>query len=174
VHKNQVYFTTVSLLAWTFTRSLDVDAILNNSVLWFTAPKPEKHVAFEDDTRRHVDLGPEPESPIETITPKKRGRPAKNKTAINGASAPLVGSIRRRTRTKARGADYESEEDMDTMYQPTEATKRQVAETEADGVTTADEVVHSGESTALAMFLGFVGGLGQLAAGTLGAEVTGV
>lgn len=164
---HQVFFTTISLLAWTFTRDLDVEAILSNSVLWFTAPKPEKHVAFEEDLKRRVEFQPEPE-PFEAITPKKRGRPAKNTTAINGAS-----SIRRSMRAKTRGTDYDSEEDADAAYQPSEATKRQVAETEADGVATADDMVHSGESTALAMVLAFVGGLGHLAAGTLGAEVTG-
>jgi hypothetical protein len=61
----------------------------------------------------------------------------------------------------------------DATYQPSSEVKREVAETEADGATTAGDFVEAGESTALALFLAFAGGLGQLAAGALGAEVTG-
>jgi hypothetical protein len=184
-----VLFTAISLLTWTFTRDLDVNDILENSILSFLVPKHEKHVAFEDDVKRLADLQPEPEPVLDTTIPRKRGRPAKNKAAPNGTSASLAGSVRRSgrraTRTtdldsdaefttvsrKARGADYES--DADAAYQPSSKTKQDVAETQADGATTASDLVHGGESTALAMFLAFVGGLGQLAAGALGAEVTG-
>jgi hypothetical protein len=178
-----VLFTVVSLLAWTFTRDLDVDAILENSILSFLVPKHEKHVAFEDDAKRLADLQPEPELEpkpvIETTTPRKRGRPTKNKAvaAINGAPASLAGSVRRSARRAPHSADpdhvddYDS--DADAVYQPDAETKREVAEIEADGTSTAADLVHGGESTALAMFLAFAGGLGQLAAGTLGAEVTG-
>jgi hypothetical protein len=184
-----VLFTAISLFTWTFTRDLDVDAIMENSILSFFVPKHEKHVAFVDDAKSPADLQPEAEPVLETTTPRKRGRPAKNKAPLNGASTSLAGPVRRSgrkaTRTtdldsddelttisqKARGTDYES--DSDAAYRPSSKTKRDVAETEADGATTAADLVHSGESTALAMFLAFAGGLGSLAAGALGAEVTG-
>ncbi|KAF2026771.1 hypothetical protein EK21DRAFT_73409 [Setomelanomma holmii] len=176
-----VLFTSISLLAWVFTRNLDVDAILDNSVLSFLLQKHEKHVAFEDDVKRLADLDagpePEPEPSVETTTPRKRGRPTKNKTAINGAS---TGSVRRSTRRGTRSADLDSDaesvttgQDAAAAYQPSSSTKHAVQETEADGVTTGADLVESGESTALALFLAFAGGLGQLAAGALGAEVTG-
>jgi hypothetical protein len=185
-----VLFTVVSLLSWTFTRDLDVEAILQNSILAIFVPKHEKHVAFEDESTRVADLHSESELVLDTTTPRKRGRPTKNKTAANGASiSSSAGPVRRSTRKgirsgdldsdaesttilrKAHGTDYES--DVDSAYQPSSTTRREVAETEADGATTAADLVHSGESTALALFLAFAGGLGQLAAGVLGAEVTG-
>ncbi|KAF2828008.1 hypothetical protein CC86DRAFT_289927 [Ophiobolus disseminans] len=185
-----VLFTTISLLAWTFTRNLDVDAILENSVLSFLVPKHEKHVAFEDEVKRLPDLHsePEPEPVVETTTPRKRGRPAKNRAAVNGTTAPATASVRRSTRRGTRSVDLDSdtesittarklhvdyESDGESAYQPSASTKRAVAETEADGATGELDVVHGGESTALALFLTFAGGLGGLAAGALGAEVTG-
>lgn len=187
-----VLFTAISLLTWTFTRDLDVDAILESSVLSFLAPKHEKHVAFEDELARIKDHLPEPTA-AETTTPKKRGRPSKKAAAINGtsalSSATATGSVRRSTRRKkgsvdldsdaestttgrkTRSPDYES--DMDSTYQPNDTTRRAVAETESDGATTAGDLASAGESTALVMFLAFSGGLGQLAASALGAEVTG-
>jgi hypothetical protein len=175
-----VLFTSLSLLVWVFTRNLDVEAILENSVLSFLLPKHEKHVAFEDDAKRLADLSGKPEPVLETTTPKKRGRPAKNKTAVNGASTSSTGSMRRSTRRGTRSADLDSDtesisagQDSTSAYQPTSSIKRAVEETEADGVTTGADLVESGESTALALFLAFAGGLGQLAAGALGAEVTG-
>jgi hypothetical protein len=160
-----VLFTIISLLTWTFTRDLDVEAILENSILAVFVPKHEKHVAFEDDAKRLADLHPEPEPILDTTTPRKRGRPAKNKTTVNGAS---ISSAISHT---ARDVNHTS--DTDTTYQPSSTTKREIAETEADGTTSAADLVHSGESTALALFLAFAGGLGQLAASALGAEVTG-
>jgi hypothetical protein len=183
-----VLFTAISLLAWTFTRDLDVDAIMENSILAWFVPKHEKHVAFEDDTKKIADLEPEVEPVLETTTPRKRGRPAKNKAASTGSSASLAGSIRRSGRRSARSNDLDSDAESTTIsrrahpdhgsdgeatYQPNSKTKRDVDETEADGTATATDLVHSGESTALAMFLAFAGGMGQLAASALGAEVTG-
>jgi hypothetical protein len=189
-----VLFTVISLLAWTFTRNLDVDAILENSILAFLVPKHEKHVAFKEEAKRLAEFQPEPELDLEpvvdTMTPRKRGRPAKNKAiATNGASISQAGSVRRSSRRTARSADVDSDvdstansrkqhmdsydSDADSAYQPDLQTKQEVAETEADGVSTAADLVHGGESTALAMFLAFAGGLGQLAASALGAEVTG-
>lgn len=186
-----VLFTTISLLTWTFTRNLDVDAILENSVLSFLAPKHEKHVAFKDELARVKEDISEPVAIVAT-TPKKRGRPSKKTASVNGTSAApttSTGSIRRSTRGKTRSVDLDSdaesvltrrktrsanyESDVDSTYQPSENTKRAIAETEADGATTIGDVAHAGESTALALFLTFAGGLGQLAAGALGAEVTG-
>ncbi|KAH7066939.1 hypothetical protein BKA63DRAFT_131349 [Paraphoma chrysanthemicola] len=177
-----VLFTSISLLSWVFTRNLDVEAILESSVLSFLLPKHEKHVAFADDAKRLADLSaePEPEPVIETTTPRKRGRPAKNKAAINGASTASTGSIRRGTRRGTRSVDLDSDAESFTTgqastatYQPSSSTKRAVEETEADGVATGSDLVESGESTALALFLAFAGGLGQLASGALGAEVSG-
>jgi hypothetical protein len=185
-----VLFTVISLLTWTFTRDLDVESILENSILAVFMPKHEKHVAFEDEPKRLAELQPEAEPVLETTTPRKRGRPAKNKTAVNGASlSSLASPVRRSARKGARSGDLDSdtesttisrkphgttyESDMDSTYQPNPKTKQEVTETEADGATSATDLVHSGESTALALFLAFAGGLGQLAAGALGAEVTG-
>lgn len=111
---------------------------------------------------------------------------------MNGASAAtsaLAGSLRRSSRRKVGSGDFDSdtdrgvlhsgshgagyESDADSTYQPSEETRREVAETEADGAITDGDVVHAGESTALALFLAFAGGVGQLASGVLGAEVTG-
>lgn len=185
-----VLFTVISLLTWTFTRDLDVSAILENSIIAPFLPKHEKHVAFDDRVKRSDVVESEPEPALETTTPRKRGRPAKSKTALNGAAAAssLAGSVRRSARRATRSADVDSdaesttlshkapgahyESDADSAYQPSSTTKREVAETEADGATAAD-LVQSGEATALALFLAFAGGLGHLAAGALGAEVTG-
>lgn len=185
-----VLFTVISLLTWTFIRDLDVNAVLENSMIAPFLPKHEKHVAFDERVKRSDVVGAKLEPVLETTTPRKRGRPAKNKAAVNGAAAAssLAGSVRRSARRatrstdvdsdaesttfsqKASGAHYES--DADSAYQPSSTTKREVAETEADGATAAD-LVQSGEATALALFLTFAGGLGSLAAGALGAEVTG-
>lgn len=185
-----VLFTTISILTWTFTRNLDVDGILENSILSFLAPKHEKHVSFKDRLIKASEDVTEP-TVVEIMTPRKRGRPPKKVPSINGASfsQASTGSIRRSARNKtcsvdldsdaesivsgrkARSADYES--DADSAYQSSEMAKRAVAETESDGAKATGDLAHAGESTALALFLAFAGGLGQLAAGALGAEVTG-
>jgi hypothetical protein len=165
VTTSDVLFSTVSLLAWTFTRDLDVEAMLDNSVLSFLTPnKTEKHVAFDRKIEKVVEesLVPEPED-LPTETPRRRGRPRKG-TLTNGAS-----TARRSTRKTAR-TDYESE--AENTYEPPESTKQAVAQTESDGATTAEDLIHGGEATALALCLTFLGGLGQLASSVLGAEVT--
>lgn len=184
-----VLFTTLSILAWTFTRNLDVDGILENSILSFLAPKHEKHVSFKDRLVQETEDATEP-TVLETTSPKKRGRPPKKAPSVNGGSSQLAtGSVRRSTRKKTRSVDLDSdadsivsgrktrnadyESDADSLYQPSETTKRAVAEIESDGTKAAGDLAHAGESTALALFLAFAGGLGQLAAGALGAEVTG-
>ena len=184
-----VLFTTISLLTWTFIRDLDVDAILENSVLSFLAPKHEKRVAFEE---KASSVKEQVSDALETTTPKKRGRPKKG-AAVNGTSASssgaATGSVRHSTRRKNRSVDLDSdagsvtsgrktqtgdyESDMELSYQPSSETRRAVAETEADGAISAADLAHAGESTALSLFLMFAGGLGQLAASALGAEVTG-
>jgi hypothetical protein len=180
-----VLFTTISLLTWTFTRDLDVHALLESSVFSFLTPHHEKHVQFKEELARIMEHAPKAEesSPPVTTTPKKRGRPSKKDTAINGlstATSAATDALRRSTRRKTRTTDsgaqvtaVEDESDGDSTYQPNEETRRAVAQTEADGALTDGDIVHAGESTALAMFLAFVGGLGQLASGVLGAEVTG-
>ncbi|KAL5117977.1 hypothetical protein ACEQ8H_004122 [Pleosporales sp. CAS-2024a] len=155
-----VLFTVISLLTWTFSRDLDVEAMLENSVLAFLVPHhPEKHVAFQEGAKLATQLlqpqsKPDPLLDTETTTPRKRGRPAKNK--------PPVPS-RRSARSHA-----------ESTFHPNPSTQKQVAEMHTDGpLTAAADLVHSQESTALALFLVFVGGLGQLAASALGADVTG-
>lgn len=174
-----VLFAAISLLTWTFTRDLDVHAILESSILSFLVPTHEKHVTFKQDLARVMEHASEPSSPIEPVTPRKPGRPAK-KADVNGTStsAATSASLRRSTRGKARTSDVDSDAgsfagDPDATYQPTEQTKRAIQGMESDGSAPEGDLVHAGESTALAMFLVFFGGLGQLAAGTLGAEVTG-
>ncbi|KAH8728170.1 hypothetical protein GQ44DRAFT_724696 [Phaeosphaeriaceae sp. PMI808] len=166
-----VLFATISLLAWTFTRNLDVDAILDNSMLAFLVPKHEKHVAFEDDETRLSDINTESETALETTPPKMRGRPAKNKAVVNGTSISAAEPTKRSGGRVAHIAKHQPE--ADSPYRPTSATLQEVSETEADGASAITDLAHGGESTALALFLMFVGGLGQLAAGALGAEVTG-
>jgi hypothetical protein len=170
-----VLFASISLLTWTFTRDLDVHAILESSILSFLVPTYEKHVTFKQDLARVMEHASEPSSPIEPVTPRKPGRPAKS-AAVNGTSK--AASLRRSTRGKARVSDADSDAgsfagDPDATYRPSAQTKQAVQEMESDGSASESDLVHAGESTALAMFLVFFGGLGQLAAGTLGAEVTG-
>ncbi|KAF2845934.1 hypothetical protein T440DRAFT_472240 [Plenodomus tracheiphilus IPT5] len=179
-----VLFSIIALLTWTFTRDLDVDYLLESSVFSFLAPKHEKHVAFKQDLTRLMET--EPPAPVEPTTPRKRGRPSKSAAAsVNGASAvasAVSGSLRRSSRRKAGSGDFDAEplarrngedSDGDSTYQPSEDTRRAVAETEADGAMVDGDVVHAGESTALALFLAMIGGVGQLASAVLGAEVTG-
>lgn len=172
-----VLLTTVTLLVWTFLRDIDVESILENSVLSFLTPrKVEKHVAFEGKTKKEVEDAAEPESSLSAVTPKRRGRPRKG-TLTNGtssstsASASSTGTLRRSTRKKTR-SDYES--DAEESYEPSVTAEKEVTQTEADGATTAEDIVRGGEATALALCLAFVGGLGQLASGVLGAELTGI
>jgi hypothetical protein len=176
-----VLFTAIALLTWTFTRDLDVHAILESSVLSFLVPSHEKHVKFKQDLARVMEHTDEP-AQVETTTPRKRGRPSKASQAINGtSSASHTGPLRRSTRTKAlnrSSSPMESDADSfggdpDATYQPSEETKRAVEGMESDGSSPDGDLVHAGESTALTMFLAFFGGLGQLASGALGAEVTG-
>ncbi|KAL7777687.1 hypothetical protein CFE70_004354 [Pyrenophora teres f. teres 0-1] len=91
---------------------------------------------------------------------------------------PTTAALRRSTRGKAHSVDLDADAgsfagDPDATYQPSEETKRAVEEMEADGSSPDSDLVSAGESTALALFLALFGGLGQLAAGSLGAEVTG-
>ncbi|CBX99662.1 hypothetical protein IAQ61_005086 [Plenodomus lingam] len=179
-----VLFTTIALLTWTFTRDLDVDYLLESSVFSFLASSHEKRVNFKDDLTRLMET--EPAAPVETTTPKKRGRPSKSAVAaVNGVSSAALavsGSLRRSSRRKAGSGDYDTEplargtdhdSDGDLTYQPSEETRQAVAETEADGAMVDGDVVHAGESTALALFFAMMGGVGQLASAVLGAEVTG-
>ena len=173
-----VLFTGISLLTWTFTRDLDVHAILESSVLSFLVPSHGKHVTFQEDLTRMMEHADDPC----TTTPQKRGRPVKN-AAVNGTStatrsAPTTAALRRSARGKAHSVDLDADAgslagDPDATYQPSAETKRAVEQMEADGSSADIDLVSAGESTALALFLAFFGGLGQLAAGTLGAEVTG-
>lgn len=173
-----VFFTTISLLTWTFTRDLDVHSILESSVLSFLVPSQEKHVTFKKELARVMEHVEEPPPALDTTTPKKRGRPSKKVNGSSSAAQPASasGPIRRSTRGKVYSHESDAdvlEDEQDATYQPSEETKREVEAMESDGSLSDGDVVSAGESTALALFLAFFGGLGQVAAGTLGAEVTG-
>ncbi|KAH9870158.1 hypothetical protein J1614_007080 [Plenodomus biglobosus] len=180
-----VLFTIIALLTWTFTRDLDVDYLLESSVFSFLAPKHEKHVAFKQDLTKLMESEPAA-APVQTTTPRKRGRPSKSAVAAvkeaSSAVPAISETLRRSSRRKAGSGDFDAEpltrgtgydSDGDSTYQPSEETRRAVAETEADGAMVDGDVVHAGESTALALFLAMIGGVGQLASAVLGAEVTG-
>ncbi|KAF2466425.1 uncharacterized protein BDR25DRAFT_237538 [Lindgomyces ingoldianus] len=170
VTASDVLLTSISLCIWAFLRNLDVDDVLENSFLSFLASsKAEKHVAFEDKVEKVEDKAPPAGSPVK----RGRGRPRKNGALTNStrtASASSASSLRRSTRRKTR-VDFES--DMEDSYEPSEQAATEVKQIESDGSMTSEGVVQGGESAALALFLALIGGLGQLGAGVLGAEVTG-
>lgn len=168
-----ILFTTISLLAWTFTRELDIEAMLENSVLSFLSPsKAEKHVAFDRQAEVKTEPAVQAETPVPAVTPRKRGRPRKT-TLTNGDSTHSVPSststLRRSTRRTPR-SDFEPE--AEDAYEPPASAKKEVLQMEADGAPATEDYVRGGEATALALCLAFAGGLGQLVAGVLGAEVT--
>jgi hypothetical protein len=164
-----IIFTTISLLAWTLLRDLDISTILDNSVLWLLqSSKPEKHVAFDSDIKRVVEEVYESDSAAPPVTPRRRGRPRKS-TLTNGASTAVPSTSTLRKSSRKTRTDYESE--GEEAYEPSAAVKQEIAQTETDGTPSDD--VGGGESTAVAIALFFLGGLGQLCTGVLGAEVTG-
>ncbi|KAF2010924.1 hypothetical protein BU24DRAFT_48652 [Aaosphaeria arxii CBS 175.79] len=166
-----VFFTVTGLLAWTFVRNLEIDDILDNSLLWyFSSSQKEKHVAFTKEVAEVADVVEKKvEEELPPTTPKRRGRPKKGTSNGAGTPAPAAGSVRRSTRRKAR-SDFES--DAESAYEPPTNAVKEVKQTETDGASVED-LVAGGESTALTLLLTFLGGLGQLAAGVLGAEVIG-
>jgi hypothetical protein len=166
---SDVTFAAIGLLVWTFVRQLEVSNILENSFLSFLAPsRPEKHVAFTEHVKAAAHKIEEEAPPA--ITPRKRGRPKKNVTnEVDHSVSPPAGTVRRSTRRRAR-SDIDS--DAEDAYEPSASTRRAIEETETDGAPAEEDFVAGGESTALSLLLFFLGGLGQLAAGTLGAEVT--
>lgn len=170
-----VLFTTIGLLTWTFTRDLDVHSIMESSVLSFLVPSHDKHVTFKKELAKVMEHAEEPPAGVEAPTLKKRGRPPKKANGATGSGQ--MASVRRSIRGKVHSPDSDDmgplASEPDSTYQPPEKTKREVEAMESDGSAPEGDVVSAGESTALALFLAFVGGLGQLAAGTLGAEVTG-
>lgn len=160
---SDLFCTAVSLLAWTFLRDLSVDDILDNSLLaHFSNSKPEKHVSFKD----RVEDKFKTEADTAIVSPKKRGRPKKGSSS---SGAPSASTLRRSTRRKTK-SDFES--DAEEPYEPPTHVVDEIRQTEIDGTFDTDHIVGASESTALALFLAFLGGFGQLAAGVLGAEVT--
>ncbi|KAJ4288454.1 hypothetical protein N0V90_011689 [Kalmusia sp. IMI 367209] len=168
VTTSDVFFTSVSLLAWAFIRDLDVETMLENSLFSFLAPrKQEKHVEIAEPKEEDDD------EPVPATTPKKRGRPKKS-TLTNGASSSSAasqstGTLRRSTRRGLR-SDFES--DAEDAYEPSSTATRDINQTETDGAAITEDIVGPAESTALALFFFFIGGLGQVSASVLGAEVT--
>ncbi|KAJ4320957.1 hypothetical protein N0V94_003133 [Neodidymelliopsis sp. IMI 364377] len=204
-----VLFTTVALLTWTFTRDLDVEALLDSSILSFLVPSHKKHVQFFEPIIQQLDEATnlsDPAAIISSTTPKKRGRKsaadkAAEATAITTSASPESpkAGTRRSTRRSALAAfdsaietvtgsktpqsqtvdDFTrqemetGDEDADATYEPDEETQRQVQQIEVDGAETEGDYAEAAESTGLALFFAFLGGLGQLAAAGLGAEVAG-
>ena len=223
-----VLFTSLSLLTWTFTRDLDVEALLESSLISFLVPSHRQHVRFFEPIIKKLDAATNLSDPAEVIpstVPKTRGR----KTTAPGASAtapaasatvpeapttapeasttgsstsPQSGrTTRRSTRHSALAAfddavesltdtktpqsqtvhdlanhdpqDADDDDAADPTYLPDAATRRDLEETEADAAPSEADYVDAAESTALALFLAFFGGLGQLASAALGAEVAG-
>jgi hypothetical protein len=175
VTTSDVFFATVTLFVWAFIRDLDVGAMLDNSVLSFlTSNKSEKHVEFEDKpTMRALPAtdSEEPEELVPVSTPKRRGRPKKSTLTNDTAFSSDLNALKRPTRRGLRTGEF-ADVDPDDAYEPTAAAKRDVDQMETDGENITDDLVGPSESTALALFLGFIGGLGQVSASVLGAEVT--
>lgn len=200
-------FTGLSLLTWTFTRDLDVENLLESSILSFLVPRHRQHVRFFEPLIRKLDAATNLSDPAEVIpstTPKKRGRKSNAEKAAEAeasstalSASPEAGrSTRRSTRRSALAAfddavetvtgektpnsqsiaDLPASEDEDDVkdktYVPDRETLNEVQQMEADGAG-SDDYFDAAESTALAVFLAFVGGLGQLASAALGAEVAG-
>ncbi|KAF2995258.1 hypothetical protein E8E13_003675 [Curvularia kusanoi] len=200
-------FASASLLTWTFTRDLDVETLLENSILSIFVPRHRQHVRFFEPLIKKLDAATNLSDPAEVIpstTPKKRGRKSNAEKAAEASSTavpvtPEPGrSTRRSTRRSALAAfddavetvtgektpgsqtiaEYPTQEDSDLddaadkTYVPDPQTLHEVQETEADGAG-SDDYFEAAESTGLALFLSFLGGLGQLASAALGAEVAG-
>ncbi|KAF1364387.1 hypothetical protein EJ07DRAFT_162175 [Lizonia empirigonia] len=201
-----VLFTGVALLTWTFTRDLDIEALLASSILSPLVPKHREHVRFFEPIIKKLDAATNLSDPAETIpttAPKKRGRKSNAiKAAEAAAAAPDIPespqqSVRRRTRRTALAAfddavesvtgsptpqsqtldafaqTHPADDPADASFVPDEQTQRDVEQTEVNGADTEGEYLEAAESTALAMFLTVLGGLGQLACAALGAEVAG-
>lgn len=175
VTTSDVFFASISLFAWAFVRDLDVGTMLDNSVLsFFSSNKSEKHVEFDDETKIKAlpAASEEPEDIIPAITPKKRGRPKKGALTDGASSSKAdLNALKRPTRRGLQRGEF-SDPDPDDAFEPTPAAKRDVDQMETDGEHITDDLVGPAESTALALFLGFLGGLGQVSASVLGAEVT--
>lgn len=174
--------TTLSLLAWTFMRNLDVGDLMDNSILsYFNNNKEKSPLAENAQAEKVIDASDSvpkiedaPEEP-EVKTPRRRGRPRKSSITRTPAG---TSAVRRSTRRRTRNASVESEEDdvgADATYMPSAETQRAWEHTEVDkaGVQTEEDLLEGGESTALALLIALFGGLGQLAASVLGAEITG-
>ncbi|KAL1598208.1 hypothetical protein SLS59_006892 [Nothophoma quercina] len=208
-----VLFTSISLLTWTFTRDLDVEAILDSSILSFLVPKHRAHVRFFEPLIKKLDAATNLSDPAEVIpstTPKKRGRKSNAAKAAEAeaeaeaiasgsqTSPPASKGTRRSTRRSALAAfddavetvtgtktpasqtindlpasAEDDDDDNDSTYVPDADTQHQIEQTEFDGAETEGDYAEAAESTGLALFLTFFGGLGQLASAALGAEVAG-
>lgn len=170
VTTSDVFFASITLFVWAFIRDLDVEAMLENSILSFVVShKAEKHVAFDDEPAQMV-LGKaeEVDEPVPVVTPKRRGRPKKGSVANETLSD--LNALKRPTRRGLRRGEFS---DPDEAYVPEPAAQREVDQMETDMEQMSDDIVGPSESTAFALFLGFIGGLGQVSASVLGAEVSG-
>ncbi|KAJ4360158.1 uncharacterized protein N0V89_000718 [Didymosphaeria variabile] len=174
VTTSDVFFASISLLVWAFVRDLDVVAMLHNSVLSFlVSHEDEQPVAFNDTAKERAFLAAGSEQ-LEDPTGVARGRaPLTDGTASSSKASYSSdpNALKRPTRRGLRSGDF-SDQDADDVYEPSAAAKRDLDQTETDGEHITDDIVGPAESTALALFLGFLGGLGQVSASVLGAEVT--
>ncbi|KAF2497162.1 hypothetical protein BU16DRAFT_459109 [Lophium mytilinum] len=169
-----VVLAALSLCIWAFARGLDVDEMLNSSVLayLFGTGKHDKHVAFDDK------VTPQPvEETSSSQTPGKRtrGRPKKSESTpkkietVSKKNGSASGPLRRSTRRKTIS---EQGSDSEDSFKPSTHTKDEIAATEHD-TTEGDDLVADGEAAALGLGLYILGGLGSLAAAVLGAESAG-
>jgi hypothetical protein len=177
---NDIVLTVIGLLAWAFIRHLDVHDLLDNSFLWLlTPPKSEKHVAFKEDVAVKDDVAGTlheiADHAASSVTPKKRGPGRPKKVISNGTDVTptksLTAALRRSSQKTINNVEFDPDSDADSTYEPPDETAKAVRQIETDGAAVED-VVAGGEATALALLLTFVGGVGQLAAAVLGAEVT--
>lgn len=177
VTSSDVLFAALSLLAWAFVRDLDIEKMLENNLisipLNYFRSFAQEHTPAAAAAAAAITRSEDTEDSLPPVTPKRRGRPKKGALATpstaSGAQAIDTPGLRRSTR-RGRRSDYESE--AEETYQPSPETTRELDQIETDGTAVMEEIVGPAESTALGFFLLFVGGLGQLAASVLGAEVT--
>lgn len=165
-----VLLSAISLCMWAFTRRLNVDEMLDCSILSYFSgsknkdEKVEKHVSFEAESKPTVNSV----SPSVSPAKKTRGRPKKGgRTSVDTSS---LRSLRRSTRHQAAKHESDSEE----SFKPSVNMSEEIAKTEHDDDGHGEEdLIAEGEAAALALGLYSIGGLGPLIASVLGAEVGG-
>lgn len=175
---SDVMFTVISLCAWAFVRNLNAEDMLDYRVPIPFLPrywkKEKKAPVIKEVASDKEDDVVEVKLPPTTPAKRGRGRPKKNGDAVAVSSAASTtsstGTLRRSTRRKTQ---VQPDSDPEDEFQPSPRLSEEVANMETDGSTTTEDVMAGGEAAALGLFLTFIGGLGELAASVLGAEVVG-